>query len=57
MTEPTPERASVSLPCKLSNVGVNNAPETVVVPSYSLENETFKVLGIMVTFIVAPLKV
>ena len=48
--EPVPESASVSPPWRLSNVGVNEAPETEVVPSYSLDNETFKVLGIMVTF-------
>ena len=56
-TEPVPDSESVSPPWRLSNVGVNETPETEVVPSYSLYNETFKVLGIMVTFIVAPLKV
>ena len=56
-TEPVPDSESVSPPWRLSNVGVNEEPETEVVPSYSLDNETFKVLGIMVTFIVAPLKV
>ena len=56
-TDPVPDSASVSPPWRLSNVGVNKAPETEVVPSYSLDNVTFKVLGIMVTFIVAPLKV
>ena len=56
-TEPVPDSASVSPPWRLSNVGVNEEPETEVVPLYSLDNETFKVLGIMVTFIVAPLKV
>ena len=52
-----PDRASVSPPCRLSNVGVNNAPDTVVVPSYSLDNVTLSVLGFMVTFIVAPVNV
>ena len=56
-TEPVPDSASVSPPWRLSNVGVNEAPETEVVPLYSLDNETFKVLGIMVTFIVAQLRV
>ena len=56
-TEPVPDNASVSEPWRLSNVGVNEPPETVVVPSYSLDNVTFKVLGIIVTLIVAPLKV
>ena len=56
-TEPVPDSASVSPPWRLSKVGVYEAPETEVVPSYSLDNVTFKVLGIMVTFIVAPLKV
>ena len=56
-TEPVPDSARVSPPWRLSNVGVNEAPETTVVPSYSLDNVTFKALGITVTFIVAPLNV
>ena len=40
-TEPVPDKARVSLPWRLSNVGVNEEPETEVVPSYSLDNETF----------------
>ena len=55
--EPVPVRASVSPPCKLSKVGVNELPETLVVPSYSLDNVTLSVLGTTVTFIVAPVKV
>ena len=42
---------------KLSKVGVNELPETLVVPSYSLDNVTLRVLGTTVTFIVAPVNV
>jgi hypothetical protein len=55
--DPVPVKASVSPPCKLSKVGVNEPPETAVVPSYSLDNVTLSVLGTTVTFIVAPVKV
>ena len=55
--DPVPVKASVSPPCKLSKVGVNELPETLVVPSYSLDNVTLSVLGSTVTFIVAPAKV
>ena len=57
VTEPIPESASVSPPCKLSNVGVNTPPDTFVVPSYSLDKVAFKVLGLIVTFVVAPANV